>query len=435
MGYTDKSKQLFSKANRVLVGGVNSPVRTGRSVGHPAIFVKQGEGPFLIDVDDNRYLDLVNGYGPVILGHGHPMVTEAVHDQMKSGSQFGASTASEIRLATEICKAFPDIERVRFTNSGTEAVMVAVRLARAVTGKSGILKFEGCYHGHADGMLVKSGSGVLTLSLPDSPGTIPESAKHTLVCPYNDPDQLQSVFSEFGKNMAAVILEVVPGNMGVILPDPDFLIRVGMLCREFNVLLIADEVMTGFRKSFGGAQHDFNLKTDITCLGKIIGGGLPVGAVGARAEIMERLAPAGDVYHAGTFCGNPVVMAAGNAVLDALQEPGAYPHLTHIAKIFTEGLQSGLTGSFLVQIQSWGTMLSLFFSDRPVRDLTDVQASDTELFSHFYRLCLERGLFLPPSKYEAWFLSLAWNQVYVEQAIDIIVGSVKEVFNSIDGLG
>jgi glutamate-1-semialdehyde 2,1-aminomutase len=425
----DTSKRYFYKANRFLVGGVNSPVRTGRSVDHEAVFVKSGEGPFLIDVDDNRYLDLVNGYGPVILGHGHPQVVEAVLQQVKSGCQFGASTELEIILATEICKAFHNIEKVRLTNSGTESVLLAIRLARAVTGKAGIIKFAGCYHGHADDMLVKSGSGVLSLSLPDSPGTLPESVKHTHVCQYNDIGSLESVFSEMKGDLAAVILEIVAGNMGVVLPEPDFLDHIHALCEKHQVLLIADEVMTGFRKSFSGAQHDFNLKTDITCLGKIIGGGLPVGAVGATAEIMDRLAPEGNVYHAGTFCGNPVVMAAGNAVLHALQDPGTYPHLTHIARIFAEGLKSELTGKYPVQIQSWGTMASLFFSETPVRNLHDVQGTNSGRFSHFYRLCLEQGLFLPPSKYEAWFLSLAWNQVYVGQAIDIIVESVKDVFS------
>jgi glutamate-1-semialdehyde 2,1-aminomutase len=407
---TAKSQADFERACRVLVGGVNSPVRAFHAVGGTPLFIADAHGCHLTDVDGNRYVDYVCGFGPAILGHSHPRVVEAVAQSASHGLCYGAPNEAEVLLAERVTAALPSVERVRFVSSGTEAVMTALRLARGYTGRRGIVKCIGCYHGHSDAMLVSAGSGAMTQGVPSSPG-VPEGATaHTLLVPYNSLDATEAALEENSGEVAAVILEPVAGNMGLVPPLPDYLAGVRELCDRHKALLIFDEVITGFRLSPGGAQELFGVRPDLTTLGKIVGGGMPIGAVGGREEIMKMLAPEGPVYQAGTLAGNPVAMAAGLATLAELAEEGFYDRLDARAGLLAEGLQSaiekaGLEGA--VTLNRIGSMLTLFFAPPPVFDYDTAVVSKTEAFAAFFRSMLAAGIYLPPSQFETWFVSSA----------------------------
>ena len=402
-----RSKALFARALKRIPGGVNSPVRAFRSVGGEPRFIKSGRGARVVDADGKSYIDYVGSWGPLILGHGAAPVREALRKQIDLGTSFGASTEQEIVLAEMICKAFPSIEKVRLVNSGTEAVMSAIRVARAFTGRNKILKFDGCYHGHADGLLVKAGSGVVTLGLPDSPGVPPQYSALTISAPYNDPETFERALACNRAEIAAVIVEPVAGNMGTVPPAKGFLQRLRKLTREDGALLIFDEVMTGFRVAFGGAQQLYGVKADLTCLGKIIGGGLPVGAYGGKREIMSWVAPEGPVYQAGTLSGNPLAVAAGIATLTALRKPGTYRKLEQTTARLVEGLRdAAAVRGIPVQINRVGSMFTVFFTSTPVSDFATAKTSDTARYGKFFRSLLEQGIYLAPSQFEACFVSL-----------------------------
>jgi len=372
----------------------------------------------MIDEDGKPYIDYVGSWGPLILGHGATPVRSALRRQIERGTSFGASTEAEVILAEMICRAVPSIEKVRLVNSGTEAVMSAIRLARAFTGRNKIIKFDGCYHGHADGLLVKAGSGVVTLGLPDSPGVPPQYSALTVSVPYNDPETLEFALASNRAEIAAVIVEPVAGNMGTVPPVKGFLQRLRKLTREDGALLIFDEVMTGFRVAFGGAQQLYGVKPDLTCLGKIIGGGLPVGAYGGTAEIMSRVAPEGPVYQAGTLSGNPLAVAAGIATLEALRNPGAYGRLEQSTERLVKGLAAAAAARGIpVQINRVGSMFTVFFTSNPVRDFASAKTSDTARYGKFFRTLLERGIYFAPSQFEACFLSLAHSLKDVNETI------------------
>jgi len=409
------SSRFFEAARSVIPGGVNSPVRACKSVGCDPVFVEKGEGCFLYDVDGNQYVDFVCSWGPMILGHAHPAVNAAVAEALAQGTSFGAPTWREVALAEKIVEMVPSIEQVRLVNSGTEATMSAVRLARGYTGRKKILKFDGCYHGHADSFLVKAGSGVATLGIPGSPGVPEEIVSCTLAVPFNDLRALKAVLDAEGDAIAAVIVEPVPANMGVVPPLDDFLPRLREWTRERGILLIFDEVITGFRLARGGAQEYFGIMPDLTCLGKIIGGGLPVGAYGGGSEIMEKIAPVGPVYQAGTLSGNPLATSAGLATLEILSRPGVYEMLDARA----EALESGLSElaedeGVACRVQRVGSMLTGFFGVKdPVTDFATALRADTGLYARFYMGMLEEGVYLAPSQFEAAFVSLAhgWDEV------------------------
>jgi len=411
----EKSKALFEEACKHLVGGVNSPVRAFKSVGGTPLFIKKGEGPYITDVDDNKYVDFVSSYGPLILGHNDPDVREATIKALENGTTFGASTENEIVLAELVKEAFPGIDKVRFVNSGTEAVMSAIRLARAFAKKNKIIKFAGCYHGHSDFLLAQAGSGLLTLSLPGSAG-VPESVvADTIIVPYNNIEAVAQAFEKHKGHIAAVLIEPVPGNMGLVLPEKDFLQKLRELTSSENILLICDEVMSGFRQSFGGAQHFYDIKPDITCLGKIIGGGMPVGAYGARAEIMDMVAPLGPVYQAGTLSGNPIAMAAGIATLTKLKDKAIYKHINNLTGQLAEGMRR-ITNEHHVkmQIAVFGSMITPFFNDQRVTDYTIALKSDTEKFAQFFWTMIHNGIYPPPSQFETWFVSAKHTEQEVE---------------------
>jgi len=413
-----RSKALFARALKRIPGGVNSPVRAFRSVGGEPRFIKSGRGARVVDADGKSYIDYVGSWGPLILGHGAAPVREALRKQIDLGTSFGASTEQEIVLAEMICKAFPSIEKVRLVNSGTEAVMSAIRVARAFTGRNKILKFDGCYHGHADGLLVKAGSGVVTLGLPDSPGVPPQYSALTISAPYNDPETFERALACNRAEIAAVIVEPVAGNMGTVPPAKGFLQRLRKLTREDGALLIFDEVMTGFRVAYGGAQQLYGVKPDLTCLGKIIGGGLPVGAYGGKREIMSWVAPEGPVYQAGTLSGNPLAVAAGIATLTALRKPGTYRRLEQTTAGLVEGLRSAAAVRGIpVQINRVGSMFTVFFTSTPVSDLATAKTSDTARYGKFFRSLLEQGIYLAPSQFEACFVSLAHSMKDVNATI------------------
>ena len=414
-----KSQQLFRRAIERIPGGVNSPVRAFKSVGGDPIFIKSAKGSTLVDVDGNRYIDYIGAWGPMILGHAHPRVIKAVKRAIKNGTSFGAPTEFEVRLAEEVCHAFPSIEKVRFVNSGTEAVMAAVRVARGYTKRKKIVKFDGCYHGHADHLLVKAGSGAATLGTPDSAGVPQEFAAQTLVARYNDIASVESLFKKFPGEIAAVLIEPIVGNMGVIVPRLDFLKRLRELCDREKAVLIFDEVMTGFRVAYGGVQELYGVRADLTTLGKIIGGGLPVGAYGGKKEIMSLVAPEGPVYQAGTLSGNPVAMAAGLETLMILSEKNPYHELSQKTQHLVQGIKEAMEKKGIpVYVERAGSMFTIFFTDKTVIDADTARTCDVTKFARFFRGMLDRGVYLAPSQFEACFVSTAHSERDIEKAID-----------------
>ncbi len=414
-----RSVTLFNRAKMSIPGGVNSPVRAFKGVGGTPLFFKQGHGAYLIDADDNKYIDYVGSWGPLILGHCHPHVLEAVTDALNRGMSFGAPTELEILLAEKIISLMPSIQKIRMVNSGTEATMTAIRLARGFTKKNKIIKFNGCYHGHNDSLLVKAGSGILTLGLPSTPG-IPQSiTAHTITANFNDLAEVTRIFEVYSDDIAAVIIEPIAGNMGFVLPDDGFLQSLQNLCKQHNTLLILDEVMTGFRVALGGAQSIYNIIPDLTTLGKVIGGGMPVGAIGGRADIMEYLAPEGTVYQAGTLSGNPLAMAAGLATITEVEKPGFYASLENKSHCLVEGLKE-VAARFAVplSVAAAGGMFGFCFNDLPrVRSYRDVAASNETLFKNFYHEMLLRGVYFAPSMYEAGFVSNAHGTDEIEATL------------------
>lgn len=402
----NRSEKLFQKAQTLIPGGVNSPVRAFRAVGGTPRFIEKGKGPFIWDIDGNRYLDFVMSWGPLILGHSNSKVVKAISNQAKKGISFGAPTRKEIELAELICSAFPSIEKVRLVSSGTEAVMSAIRLARGVTGKKKILKCDGCYHGHADSLLIKAGSGGATFGIPNSAGVPEEVAKLTISIPYNDTEILEETFKQFGSEIACFILEPVPANMGVVLPKPNYLKKVRELTKKFGIVLIFDEVITGFRIAFGGAQEIYGIEADLTCLGKIVGGGLPIGAFGGKKEIMDCLAPLGKVYQAGTLSGNPIATAAGMAALKQLRRANFYKELNSKSERFYESLDSEIKKHSLpVTLNRLGSCFTLFFTKGPVIDFKTTMNSDTKKYGRFFHELLSGGIYFAPSQFEANFIS------------------------------
>ena len=415
------SLAAFAKARTLMPGGVSSPVRAFKAVGGTPLFVKEGRGCHITDVDGNTYIDYVASYGPLIAGHAHERVVAALSKAIGRGTSYGAPTEYETQLAAMITGALPSVQMLRFVNSGTEATMSAIRLARAATGRDLIVKCIGCYHGHADGLLVEAGSGALTLGTPSSPGIPKSIAGNTVLVPYNDLRAASEVFEKYPKKLAAFLIEPVAGNMGVIPPAADYLQGLRQLCDDDGALLIFDEVMTGFRVAWGGAQILYNVKPDLTCLGKVIGGGLPVGAYGGRRDLMEMISPSGPVYQAGTLSGNPLAMTAGIATLEILKESGAYETLETRSNMLADGLSTAAAESKIpVAINRVGSMLSVFFTRRAgatVRNYADATSSDTQAYAKFFHAMLDNGIYLPPSQYEAWFVGLAHSDEIIEQSI------------------
>lgn len=426
--HDDNSHQAFARAKQVIPGGVNSPVRAFKSVGRDPVFIERGAGSRLWDIDGNCYIDYVGSWGPLIVGHAHPEVVAAIQKAAERGTSYGAPTEIETELATEVLKAYPSMDMIRMVNSGTEATMSALRLARAVTGRTKIVKFEGCYHGHSDSLLIKAGSGALTLGVPDSPGVPAQTAATTISAAYNDLERLRELFRQEGEEIAAVILEPVTGNMGVVLPEPGFLEGVRALTSEYGALLIFDEVMTGFRVSYGGAQGRFNIDPDLTCLGKVIGGGLPVAAYGGKRRFMEQIAPSGSVYQAGTLSGNPLAMTAGLATIKLLQKPGTYEALEENTNRLAGGLKAvAAEAGFPLWVNAAGAMFSAFFTETPVKDYASACTSDTERFGRYFRGMLERGIYLAASQYEAVFLSTA----HTADDIDFTLEQARELMKKL----
>jgi glutamate-1-semialdehyde 2,1-aminomutase len=402
----ERSATLFAEAQRLMPGGVSSPVRAFKSVGGTPRFIARGEGALVVDADDNRYVDLVLSWGPLILGHAHPGVVAAISDAAALGTSYGAPTELELRLAERVVATFPAVEMLRFVSSGTEAVMSAVRLARAVTGRSAIVKFDGCYHGHADALLASAGSGVATLGLPDSPGVPPSTVSDTLVAAYNDLDAVERIFAARRDGIAAVLVEPVAGNMGVVPPEPGFLAGLREICERHETLLVFDEVMTGWRVHPRGAQGLYDITPDLTCLGKVLGGGLPAAAYGGRRDLMQQVAPAGPVYQAGTLSGNPLAMAAGIATLDILSTPGLWDRAERWAARAADAIsRAAASAGVPVTVQRVGTMFTAFFTDRPVRDYAGAKSTDRAAFNRFFHAMLDAGVYLPPSAFEAAFTS------------------------------
>src|SRR5437660_3172735 len=416
-----RSRALFQEAQKLLPGGVNSPVRAFRAVGGEPVFIDHAHGPYLYDVDGNRYLDYVQSWGPVILGHAHPAVVQAVVQASMRGFSFGAPTQAESELAKLVIESVPSIEMVRFVNSGTEATMSALRLARAYTGRNKIIKFSGCYHGHADMLLVQAGSGVATMGLPDSPGVPPESTANTLIVPYNDSASVEKLFQTYSEEIAAIIVEPAAANMGLVLPIPGFLERLRSLTGEYGALLIFDEVMTGFRVALGGMQERVGITPDLTCLGKIIGGGLPVGAYGGRREIMQLVAPLGPMYQAGTLSGNPIAMAAGIATLEELRKPGRYEELERKGQLLSNGIDRVLqTIGVSVQSVRIGAIFCLFFTAERILNYSSAKTSDTRRYARFFWSMLKRGVYLPPSQFESCFISLAMEDKMIQETVEAV---------------
>jgi glutamate-1-semialdehyde 2,1-aminomutase len=415
----EKSKALFEKARKIIPGGVNSPVRAGKAVGIDPPFIDRAEACFLWDMDGNQYVDYVCSWGPMILGHGHPEVVKALEERVSKGTSYGAPTELEVKMAEMIINMVPSIEMVRMVNSGTEATMSAIRLARGFTGREQIIKFEGCYHGHADSLLVSAGSGVATFALPGCPGVPGDLAGHTISLPFNDLDGVVQAFEKFGSEIAAVIVEPIPGNMGVIVPQKEFLTGLKKITLESGALLIFDEVISGFRVGPGGAQELYGVMPDLTCLGKIIGGGLPVGAYGGRRDIMEKMAPEGDIYQAGTLSGNPLAMTAGLATLRVLQNREVYQELEEKGRRLFSGLEDAAKSAGVkVVVNRVASMGSLFFGEDPVTDFASAKASDAEKFRVYYAKMLEQGIYLAPSAFEASFVSTAHDEKSIRRTID-----------------
>ena len=422
-----RSQELFQEAQELLPGGVNSPVRAFRGVGGTPVFIDAANGPYLYDVDGNRYLDYVQSWGPMILGHAYPSVLEAVVQASKTGFSFGAPTKAENELAKLVIDSVPSIEMVRFVNSGTEATMSALRLARAYTGRSKFIKFSGCYHGHADMLLVQAGSGVATMGLPDSPGVPAETTSNTLIAPYNDSAAVEEIFRTFPQEIAAIIVEPVAANMGLVLPLPGFLEKLRSLTQHYGALLIFDEVMTGFRVALGGMQERVGITPDLTCLGKIVGGGLPVGAYGGRRAIMEHVAPVGAMYQAGTLSGNPLAMAAGIATLTEMRKPGQYEKLEQKSQLLGEGIEQVVRELGLgLQFVRIGAMFCLYFTPEPVIDYATAKTADTARYARYFWHMLSHGIYLPPSQYEACFISLALDDAMLKETVQHIELALRE---------
>ncbi len=412
------SSQLFARANQVIPGGVNSPVRAFRGVGGTPLFIKSAKGCFLYDADGREYIDYVGSWGPMILGHAHPAIIAAIQEAATRGTSYGAPTELEIELAEEVIDAFPSIEKLRLTSSGTEATMSALRVARGYTGRPKIVKFEGCYHGHGDSLLVKAGSGVATLGLPDSPGVLPEVAQNTITVPFNDVAALQAVFDEIGSEIATVIIEPVVGNMGCVPPREGYLQAVRDITAKHGAVLIFDEVMTGFRVARGGAQELYGIDPDMTTLGKIIGGGLPVGAFGGKREIMDCVAPVGPVYQAGTLSGNPLAVTAGLTQLRLLKNKEVYQHLERVTKQLTAGFAEAAAETGIATVSNRvGSMCTMFFTSEEVVDWTTAAKSDRAAFGRFFHAMLEEGVYLAPSQFEAAFVSFAHSEEIINRTI------------------
>ncbi|MEK4532519.1 glutamate-1-semialdehyde 2,1-aminomutase [Solibacillus sp. FSL K6-1554] len=413
----EKSKAAFTEAVDLMPGGVNSPVRAFKSVNLDPIFMDSGKGAVIKDIDGNEYIDYVLSWGPLILGHAHPEVVSAIQDQAAKGASFGAPTVSENKLAKLVMDRLPSMEMIRFVSSGTEATMSALRLARGFTGRDKILKFEGSYHGHGDSLLIKAGSGVATLGLPDSPGVPADIAKNTLTVAYNDLESAKLVFEKFGADLAAVILEPVAGNMGVVPPQPGFLEGLRKLTEENGTVLIFDEVMTGFRVDYGCAQEYYGITPDLTCLGKVIGGGLPVGAFGGKREIMEKIAPAGPIYQAGTLSGNPLAMTAGYETLSRLNKD-SYEYFRKLGDQLEEGFRAAATKYNIPHtVNRAGSMIGFFFTNEDVIDFDSAKSSDLELFAEYFKLMAEEGIFLPPSQFEGLFISTAHTEEQIAKTV------------------
>jgi glutamate-1-semialdehyde 2,1-aminomutase len=413
-----RSVELFAEAQRIIPGGVNSPARAFSAVGGQPLFIERGEGPYLFDADGNRYIDYVLSWGPLVLGHAHPRVAEKLKDAVDRGTSYGAPTALETKLAELVIEAMPAVEMVRFVNSGTEATMSALRLARAATGRDKIVKFVGCYHGHADLLLVQAGSGVATLGLPDSPGVPAGTAQDTITAPYNDLGAVERAFEAYPEEIAGVIVEPVGGNMGVVPPAQGFLEGLRQLTAQDDALLIFDEVMTGFRVAYGGAQALYDIQPDLTTLGKVIGGGLPVGAYAGKQEIMAHVAPAGPMYQAGTLSGNPLAMTAGIETLKVLREPGVFTEIERKATKLVQGIGQAAEEAGVPIFQTRvGTMFSNFFTPDPVTDYDSAKASDTARFGRYFQAMLGRGVYVAPSQFEAGFISLAHSDADIAYTI------------------
>ncbi|GAB6932241.1 glutamate-1-semialdehyde 2,1-aminomutase [Calditerricola satsumensis] len=418
-GFT-RSEALYADAKRLMPGGVNSPVRAFRNVGMTPVFIARGQGARVWDEDGNEYIDYVMSWGALILGHAHPRVVNAIQEAAARGTSFGAPTVVETEMARLLVEALPSVEVVRMVNSGTEATMSALRLARGYTKKSKILKFEGSYHGHADSLLIKAGSGVAALGLPDSPGVPETVAQNTITCPYNDLDSVQLAFERYGDDIAAVIVEPVAGNMGVVPPAPGFLEGLREITRRYGALLIFDEVITGFRVDYRGAQGKYGVLPDLTCLGKVIGGGLPVGAYGGREEIMRQVAPDGPVYQAGTLSGNPLAMTAGVTTLRELGQGGVYEDLERKAARLAEGMaQNAEEAGIPYCLNRVGSLVGFFFTGERVIDYATARTADTERFARYFRLLLERGVYIPPSQFEGMFVSVAHTDADIDRTLEV----------------
>lgn len=423
-----KNRELFEKARSLMPGGVSSPVRAFKAVGGDPIIVSRAKGSRLWDVEGKEYIDFLMSWGPLILGHAHPKVVEAVKEQAKNGLSYGLTNPYEIELAELVASCMPSVEMVRFVSSGTEATMSAIRLARGYTGKKYVVKFEGCYHGHGDALLVSAGSGVATLGIPGTPGVPEEVARLTLVIPYNNTEALEEVFKRYGEDIACVIVEPVAGNMGVVLPKPGFLEAISGLTRRYGALFICDEVITNFRLSKGGAQEVFNVEPDITCMGKILGGGMPLGAYGGRREIMEKVAPEGPIYQAGTLSGNPLSMVAGIATIRELLSVNPYQELERLTRKLTDGISKILSDKGIAhRINQIASMFTVFFIDREVYDYESAKSSNTELFGRFFRALLKEGVLIPPSQFEAWFLSTAHQEEDIDLALERIDRAIRSL--------
>ncbi len=422
------SHKLFLEAQEYMPGGVNSPVRAWRAVGGNPLFIQRGRGCRVIDADGREYIDYVGSWGPLIVGHAHPQVVRALEETLKRGTSFGAPTAREIELAKIVVESVPSIEKVRLTSSGTEATMTALRLARGYTGRAKIIKFAGCYHGHSDALLVKAGSGALTFSMPDSQGVPEAFASQTLVAEYNDLASVEAYLKAEPMAIAAVIVEPVPGNMGLVLPKPGFLDGLRVLTHDYGVVLIFDEVISGFRVTRGGAQEIYGIDPDLTCLGKVIGGGLPLAAVGGKRAIMDLLSPLGPVYQAGTLSGNPLAVTAGIETLKLVGSAGAYARLSELGSLMAEGLRKGLRDSGVMAcVNQVGSLFTVFFGVEEVCDYASATRSDTRLFARYFQGMIDRGIYLPPSQFETAFISLVHSEAEVEET----VAAAREVLASL----